>query len=110
MKEAVPVFSRGHQMTGTVVEGPPIGFAWHITRISVAGLSSGVVGFYRNDTTSPPLAVASAAEPVRSFPKHGCVLMGGDHLVLSPLGTTAATGVTAEVDAILTPARLLGSA
>lgn len=71
--------------------GPLEGFVWSVTRITVSGITAAqVVTAYINDT-STILAVAplTAAVPFVFPGERGCILNGGDRLVLAGTGLTA---------------------
>lgn len=103
--------------------GPQQGYAWSIRRIAVGGLAnvnatnSDTVGIYRNDNTSPPIAVINASTPHVTFPTLGAVLFGGDSIVIGHVGsqvasnnfgTLASTYIRADFDCIEVPTELLG--
>ena len=104
--------------------GPQSGYAWSVRRICVGGLANvgtgtaaDVVGIYRNNINSPPIAVLTANAPTVNFNTMGCVLLGGDSLLLGHIpnqtggntsGTLVGTFLAADFDAIQTPTEYLG--
>ena len=113
----------GTQALGGPPWGPQQGYAWSVRRIAVGGLanvngtSPDVVGIYRNNTSSPPVAQVTANAPMVTFPTLGCTLLGGDSLLLGQVpnqissnttGTLTATFIQADFDVIEVPAEMLG--
>ena len=104
--------------------GPTQGYAWSIRRIAVGGLANAnsgtscdVVGIYRNTNTAPPIAIVTANSPMVVFPNLGCLLQGGDSIVLGHIGSLAgsnnygtlvSTGIAADFDVIEVPSELIG--
>jgi hypothetical protein len=106
--------------------GPMSGYAWSIRRVAIGGLSNAgsvqiqdTVALYRNNNSAPPLGILTAGNPSITFPTLGCVLLGGDSLVIghypnqtgaNMYGTlgTACTQLAADFDIIECPQELLG--
>jgi hypothetical protein len=113
----------GTQGLGGPPWGPQQGYAWSVRRIAVGGLANvgssnpDVCGIYRNNTSSPPMGVVNANQPMITFPTLGCVLLGGDSLLLGQIpnqitsntaGTLVATYLQADFDVIEVPSEMLG--
>ncbi len=113
--------------TNTFIGGPPWGpqqgYAWSVRRVCVGGLANAgtgicdIVGIYRNNVNSPPVAQVTANTPAVFFPTLGVVLFGGDQLILGHIptqvpsntyGTLVGTFLQADFDVIETPTELLG--
>lgn len=103
--------------------GPQQGYVWTVRRIAIGGLANAgtsacdYVGVYRNNINSPPVAVISANTPNQNFTAMGCVLVGGDCLLLGHVpnqaasntyGTLTATFLAADFDCIQVPSELIG--
>ena len=103
--------------------GPSAGYAWSVRRIAVGGLYNAgtgicdIVGIYRNDIASPPIAQVSANSPTIFAPTLGIVLNNGDSLLLGHIpnqvpsntyGTLVSTYIQADFDVIQVPAEQLG--
>ena len=115
--------SQGTQGIGGAPWGPQNGYAWSVRRIAVGGLANvnsgttcDVLGIYRNNTSSPPVAQVNANNPTVTFPTLGLVLFGGDSLLLGQIpnqvasntyGTLAATYLQADFDVTEVPTELL---
>jgi hypothetical protein len=104
--------------------GPTQGYCWSVRRIAVGGLANAgtgvcdIVGIYRNTNTSPMIAQVSANSPMVTFPTLGCVLYGGDFLLLGHVpnqvpsntyGTLVSTYLQADFDVIEVPSEKLAA-
>jgi len=102
--------------------GPTQGYAWSVRRIAVGGLANAgtgvcdIVGIYRNTNTAPLIAQVTANSPMITFPTLGCVLYGGDFLLLGHVpnqvpsntyGTLVSTYLQADFDVIEVPTEML---
>jgi hypothetical protein len=103
--------------------GPTQGYAWSVRRIAVGGLANvngtnpDVVGIYRNTNTSPMMCQITANAPMVTFPTLGCLLHGGDFLLLGHVpnqissntyGTLVSTYIQADFDVIEVPEEMIG--
>ena len=114
--------------TNTQIGGPPWGpqqgYAWSVRRLCVGGLANAgtgicdIVGIYRNNVNSPPIAMVTANNPAAYFPTLGLVLNGGDCLLLGHIpnqvpsntyGTLTGTFLQADFDVIEVPEQKLGA-
>lgn len=108
---------------GTGPWGPQQGYAWSVRRVAVGGLANAnstipdTVGIYRNDNYSPPVCAINASQPMVTFPTLGCVLFGGDKLIIGHIGsqgngnsygTLVSAYLQADFDVIEIPAEQLG--
>jgi len=104
--------------------GPTQGYAWSVRRIAVGGLANAgtgicdIVGIYRNTNTSPLICQLTANTPMIPFPTLGCVLYGGDFLLLGHVpnqvpsntyGTLVSTYLQADFDVIEVPIEKLAA-
>lgn len=103
--------------------GPTQGYAWSVRRIAVGGLGNvngtnpDTVGIYRNTNTSPLICQVTANVPMITFPTLGCLLHGGDFLLLGHVpnqvssntyGTLVSTYIQADFDIIEVPEEMIG--
>ena len=104
--------------------GPTQGYCWSVRRIAVGGLANAgtgvcdIVGLYRNTNTSPLIAQVSANAPMVTFPTLGCVLYGGDYLLIGHVpnqgpsntyGTLVSAYLQADFDVIEVPSEKLAA-
>ncbi len=85
--------------------GPREGYAWRISRISVAGLETGeTVSVYFGEVGASRFVRTLTAASPEWDTSHGLLLHPGDHLVITGSGLTAGEVVTVNGEAIEAPA------
>src|SRR5208282_1230544 len=104
--------------------GPAGGYAWSVRRLCVGGLANAgtgicdIVGIYRNNINSPPVAMVSANNPAAFFPTLGLTLLAGDCLLLGHIpsqvnsntyDTLVGTFLQADFDVIEVPSEKLAA-
>jgi hypothetical protein len=92
--------------------GPRDGFAWSIQRLVVQGLTTGatpdIVNFYFNNPEGVPVWQLNGNSFGTSFGKLQLTMYAGDNLVVTSVGTFAATGtITVQGEVLEVPAEML---
>lgn len=76
--------------------GPRTGYIWTFRRLAVTGLGTGttpdVANLYRNNTSAPPVWQFNGNNFVYTFGKTEMLLLPGETLSLTNLGSVTATG------------------